>query len=693
MRTAYRSLARFRLVAFLLPVAIVGGTISAPGQSSVERLETSQQVKQPIDSSIRARDAVQKPNDTQTPAETGHTYGDYSWSTSMEVGYRFVTTGGSRDKFLSDLYLKDGLRLLDFHMDARSISGEGKFFDFLRVDATNGGGDASQYYSARMEKNRVYRFDATVRDFNFYRVLPTFALNMHNFSLDRRVWDFNLKLFPQRAVRVNLGYSRSTSTGPFFTTYHYDKDDFHLTGNSHWESNDYRAGIDGTYHRWNFFIGGVYRYFKNDSTLIPDTSLNKGFNTSNTTSLTFFSRDDPARSKAGVIHGSIHGNITPRFHLVVSGNHTEERLRSNEFEQSAGTSSSNSKVLFNNIADNYHVKRPSTLVEAGATYDITDHVSINDSFRYYTYDIRGDVFTQTTTQRQPQNVTPLTNTLNQQFTDYSSLWNTLQLQFNYGRKFSASLGWRTTHRDTTLSPATPGQPVESDTQNTNSFIGGARYRPFKNTNIFFDYEKGSTDNAFVRVNPLDFQRVRTRVGIQVRPNLLVHSTFTATDTTNPTPQVNNDGNFRQFSFSAEWEPKERFWLTGGYNYDYIFTTADILFFISSVQNMGRSVYYSRQHLVFLDSRFALTNHLDLFLVYYYIKDVGAPSSADVPPGPNNFIASFPLFRHNPEARIAYRFNDRLTANVSYRHYSYNELLQSIQDYRAQIVTTSLRFTF
>jgi hypothetical protein len=636
------------MIAFMTLLVMVAADSPTAGQSSVEKIETSQQAKNPIDSSIRAREAVQKPNDTQTPAETGRVAGDYSWSSSMEVGYRFVDSGGSRDKFLSDLYLKDGLRLLDFQADARSVSGHGALFDYFRMDVTNGGGDASQYYSTRMEKDRTYRFDASYRVFNFYRFLPPVALNQHNLNLERRVGDFNLKLFPQRAVRFNFGYSRSSSTGPFFTTYDFDKDEFPVKGKSRWESNDYRAGVDGTYHRWDFFLSAVYRYFKNDTQYFQDPGTNRGNNTSNTTTLTFFDRNDPARSHAGVVTGSIHGNITPRFHLVISTTHTEERQRGEQFDQTAGTSSSNSKVLFNNIVSDYHVTRPSTVVEAGATYDITDHISINDSLRYYTFDIRGDVASMTTTVRTPQNVAPVGATsLVSQITDYSSVWNTLQLQLNYGRKFSTSLGWRFTHRDTTLSPPSPGSPVESDTQHSNSFIGGVRYRPVKSVNLFFDYEKGQSDNAFVRVNPLDYQRVRVRASYQAKPTLLIHSTFTATDTTNPTPQVNNDGTFRQFSFSADWQPKDRFWISGGYNYDYLFNTADILFFLNSVQNRGRSLYYARQHVVFLDSRFALTKRLDLFLVYRYLKDVGAPSSVDVQPGPNNFITTFPLFATIP----------------------------------------------
>jgi hypothetical protein len=71
-------------------------------------------------------------------------------------------------------------------------------------------------------------------------------------------------------------------------------------------------------------------------------------------------------------------------------------------------------------------------------------------------------------------------------------------------------------------------------------------------------------------------------------------------------------------------------------------------------------------------------------------DRGAPS---VSIGPNDFVSAFPLKRHNPEVRLAYRFSNNVTGNLSYRHYSYNERDFAFQDYRTNILTTSLRFTF
>src|SRR5262245_55497606 len=106
MRSDRQLFSKYLCLIAVSMIIITGDCLRVLAQSSVERIETTQEAKQPVDSSIRAREAVQNPNQKQTPAETGRIIGDYSWSSSMEIGYRFVETGGSRDKFLSDLYLK-----------------------------------------------------------------------------------------------------------------------------------------------------------------------------------------------------------------------------------------------------------------------------------------------------------------------------------------------------------------------------------------------------------------------------------------------------------------------------------------------------------------------------------------------------------------------------------------------------------
>jgi hypothetical protein len=678
-------------------VILSAGRITVRAQRSVEKMPTTSEAKQPVDSSLRAAEILQRPNEKPAPGKPGRVMGDYAWSSAIETGYRFVDSDGSRNRFLSDIYLRNGLRLLDLHLDARSISGSGGLFDFMRADVINGGSDASQFYYLRMEKSRLYRFDGTVREFNFYRYLPSFALGQHNFNLDQQASDFNLKLFPQRTFRLNLGYSRSSADGPLSTTYGVEGDNFQIAGQSRWASNDYRLGMETTYRRWDFSLGGIYRYFKNDTKYFQDAgTVNQGNNPALTSaSLDFFNRDQPTRSKATVVNGNIRGDLTRRLHLVALGSHTGDRLNANQFNQLTGTGPGGAtRILLNQIAATGRVKQTSDSSDVGLSYDLTDNISLSDNFRYYSFRVAGDVDTLTKSSRQAPSgaiANISTNSFDSRLTDYRSYWNTLQLQFNYGRRFSANAGWRATHRTVTLT-----NPDEGDgryPQTGNSLISGLRFRPIKNASLFFDYERGETDRAFVRVNPLAYRRFRVRANVQVTNSLSLDSALTATDTANPTARVDQEGDFRALSVSATWEPKERLWLAGGYNYDYLFNTADIIFYTNFRQNQGRSIYYARQHALFVDSRFGLTRRLDIFLIYRYLQDRGAPASIGFPTGATDFVNSLPLHRHNPEARISFRFNHRTTGSISYRHYSYNEIMLNPEDYRANILTTSLRLVF
>ena len=204
-------------------------------------------------------------------------------------------------------------------------------------------------------------------------------------------------------------------------------------------------------------------------------------------------------------------------------------------------------------------------------------------------------------------------------------------------------------------------------------------------------EHGTNNNAFVRINPLEFTRFRARAQIHVTDKLSLIGAFTSTDRLNPTPQVENESDARSYTLAVNWEPKSRLYVDAGYDYHDLFSTANIRFFLAGNQERrGDSLYYARLHSVFANTRFGLTNRLDLLMVYYYIVDRGAPP---VSIGPNDFVSAFPLRRHNPEVRLAYRFSNNVTGNIAYRHYSYNERDFAIQDYRANILTTSLRFTF
>ena len=676
-------------------------------QSSVEKAETSQQAREPESELERARALITKPTEPkpQTP-ETGRVWGGYSTTSSLELGYRFVDTDGSINRYLSEINVRDGLRVLDYSLDLRARPGEGLLFDFLRAQVSNAGGDPSQYFSLRADKTRAYNFDARVRRFNYFRAPdPNFASNFRDYDQRQQISDFNLKLFPQRAVRINAGYGRSMAKGRFTPTYSFERDLFQLLGESRWEANDYRLGLDATYRRWDFSVAQLYRDFSNDPQIISKPGVDLGLNLTDPGRISFLDRDVPFRAHSLVTRGSVRGSIGERVQLVLRGLHDEERTKAPYLETIWGTASNSATILSRVFTADGITKRPNDVVDAGASYDINENFTLSDTFRYTDFRITGDATTFQTSILQPvtgPQQTAVVQTVGSRLTELTSFWNTLALNMNFGKKFIANLGWRAMQREVRLrgqfntptSPPSSSNPLiddEEESVDTHAFVGGMRLRPTDRMSFIFDVEHGTNNNAFLRIDPLEFTRFRVRSQFHVTDKLLLIGTFTSTDRLNPTPQVENESDARSYTATVNWEPNSRLWIDAGYDYHDLFSTADIRYFVAgSVERRGSSRYFARINSVFANTRFAMTRRLDLLMVYYYIMDRGAPA---VTIGPDDFVSALPLRRHNPGFRLAYRFSNHVTGNVSYRHYSYNEREFSVQDYRANILTTSLRFTF
>lgn len=701
----------------LAALVIAVGTLTYA--QSVEKVETSQQSREGDSELERAKAIVANPKDNKpSKPETGRTWGIYSTTSSLELGYRFVDTKGSVDRYLSDVNVRDGFRVLESSLDMRAQPGTGVLFDYLHADVNNAGGDQSQYFSLRMDKTKWYRFDSSVRRFNYFRSSgPSFALGLRDYDLRQQVSDFNLKLLPQRAVRFNLGYGRSMAKGRYTPTYYTQSDIFQLLGQTRWEANDFRLGMDASYRKWNFNLEQLYREFRNDPVLSAKPGVDLGYYIdpklpSTNGSLTTLYRAQPLRSHSLVTRASVSGSITEQLHLVFRALHDEERLNGQYYETLTGTASNGAAVVPATITfpdPGATVKRPSSKVDAGISYDLSKHFTLSDTFSYTSYKILGysDILTTTTTK--PATGNPTTSISESRAIDYltdlTSYWNTLEFGMNFGRKFSANLGWRAMQRDvklggsrlTVTSPLSASNPAirnEEESIGTHAFIGGMRFRPTKRTSFMFDVEKGQNNNAFVRINPLDYTRFRVRSQVQITDKLNLSGAFTSMDRTNPTPQVNNDSNMRSYSIALDWAPKSRVSIDIGYDYHDLSSRAGIRYRIPingvNTDVVGNSYYYARINSLYANTRFALTNRLDLLMVYYYIMDRGAPS---VSLGTNDFVSTLPLKRHNPEARLAFRFNNNVTGNLSYRHYSYNERDFSVQDFRSNILTTGLRFTF
>src|SRR5215208_525631 len=97
------------------------------------------------------KDAAAK-TQSSTPGEESAA-GDYTVTSSIELGYRGLRVGGDLNKYQSDLNYKTGPRLFDTSFLMRAKEGRGSLFDTLLVTSTGWGGDPQGHMRFSVEKS------------------------------------------------------------------------------------------------------------------------------------------------------------------------------------------------------------------------------------------------------------------------------------------------------------------------------------------------------------------------------------------------------------------------------------------------------------------------------------------------------------------------------------------------------------
>ena len=89
--------------------------------------------------------------------------------------------------------------------------------------------------------------------------------------------------------------------GRYNPSYSFERDLFQLLGETRWEANDYRLGLDATYRRWDFAIEQLYRNFRNDPDITSRPGVDPGANLGTPPpvgAISFLDRDIPLRARS-----------------------------------------------------------------------------------------------------------------------------------------------------------------------------------------------------------------------------------------------------------------------------------------------------------------------------------------------------------------------------------------------------------
>ena len=610
---------------------------------------------------------------TSSTVEAGEDSGDYTFISSIEVGYRGLRVDGDLNKYQSDLNYKAGPRLFDSSFLMRAKDGKGGLFDTLLVTSTGWGADPYGQLRISVENPKWYRFDGAYRRFKYFRfvnnlanpnwvfspasfsVPPNPVTGEHGYDNRTQLGDFDLTLLPKNeTIRFNVGYSPERYSGPAFTNYHAGGNDFNFLSQLSSRADDFRLGADAKLGPIDFSFLQGFRLFRDDSSIhLGPTS---GINLNPTAAgLTSFNRDEPARGsvdytrfsahtlvakKLDITGRIVHSNATSTFVLAESfaGRNWNPRITGWPPTPPAATPNTLNLGQYN-ITGN--TRRPNTLGDIGLTLLATDKLRISNTFRVEDFEIDGSaVFSDFFSITRGAGPTLRTDTVGfsnldaNRITKYRKYQNTLEGDYQFNARYSIHFGYRYGSRRIEESfdgfnfgssgsltpPAVRTSETIVEQNHTNAFFGGFRARPAKNWTIYFDAEHGTADNVFTRIGNYDYTNIRAKSRYSPSKKVSFNLAVITRNNSNPSEiagvslqDFGVDIRSRVFTSSLDLAPTSKVSFSAGYNYSWVNSDAVVDYFFNSVRHpIGHSLYFMRNNFFFVDTTAQLSPRFTLY---------------------------------------------------------------------------------
>jgi len=724
----------------------------------------------------RAQTAGSSPGQSQSAPE-GWEGGGYVIHQSIEIGYRASDITGSQQMYNTLVDLRSGPRFLDQSLSMQSQNHDGLLFDNLFVNSYGWGGDPNNGLRMRMDKNKWYDFRANFRrdqtDFDYNLLanplnpstsspnIPV-TFSPHNFGTRRRMSDFDLTLLPQSAISFRIGYSRNNMTGPSYSSVHEGTDallfqDWNTTVNS------YRFGADlkilpRTVLSYDQFLD----YYKGDTTwqsarfaqaLLPGTpetvELGLPIDTANKTPCAItppatslidstgtltnpscnayfdYNRTNRTRTSQPTERLSLHSSYFQRLELTASYAYSSADMNAplNEFFNGL---IQRSDIRQETVTGPGQATRISNVADFSATLHVSEHFRIIDTFRFWAYRIP-ESFSSIETDWACINIatcsllTPISDTT-ASATDASSQlsfnqdWKRNQVDFvwdaskHFGGRIGFRYGDQVFHH--VLDFATGDENRVVIHEYTPLLAFWAKPRPSLRFN--FDWEHTNNDDAIVRIGPRKEARFRIQGNYTPKPWVVVGASVNLWQASNGDVLTDYRAHNRNYGFTANLTPRERFGFDLAYNYNDINQNALVCFndsdiSLSVVASAGSCVangFNDSKNPLLTDGHYTSNTHYGMGSVMfkpharittqvgYSITSVGGqtPQFNVLQP-----FGSLQYNYHQPLANVSVDIGHNVAARVGWNYYQYGEKSfvgpTDPRYFHANNATFSLRWAF
>ena len=637
--------------------------------------------------------------ETVGPSQGGN-WGNYSFSTSFETGYRFQTVGGNAAEYRSSVNFGNGVRLLGSSVAMHSKDGHGRWFDEILLSTQGLGGDPYESATFRVQKNRWYRYDLLWRRNDYFNpgLTTDGASGAHLLDTEYGSQNHDLTILPQSKIQFFLGYTRDSQSGTGIATVPaFDAATvFPVFANVRRLRSEYRVGNEIRLHGFRLTWTRGWEDFKDDGGS-PLAGAGGAPIPSGGATLSSFSRTEPYHGtspywRAGLFYEHGWFSINGRFSYTAGQRGyllDESTLGFNRF----GAAANRQVVTFGTAQRPVATGNLTVSAQPASKLTIVNQTS--------TYNVR------TEGNSAYAEIDNSTQTAQYAFFEYLGIFtfaNQTNVNYHANHWLSFHGGYQYTNRrirsiQQTVFAGAAAAPAFEQTNILNSGLGGVRLSLLKGLTLTVDGEVGRANRPFAAKSERSYHTIAGQLRYQFK-TLRLSAASHADYNTNSTAFSAFSSQARVYTGSASWAPLAWLSLDASYSKLHLNTVGGIAYFAGAQFVSGEQSYYvSNIHSGNLGLRLALKRLATIYLGYSIVQDTGDGRGDPLGGGAGSNLPAleaaqtYPMQFQSPLARLSFRLSEKARANVGYQQYWFRDDFHSQQDYRSNTGYASLMWSF
>jgi len=690
----------------LLPVLVLACALPAWPQAAPAVAAPAQAAPAPQAAASAASDkvaAAPAPAPATAPAAAASTAaaspvpsGEPAFTGFVDLGYRWVGTGGSFNTYRSVVDLGSGVKLLGTEFEI--LGRKQRLFDRIAVRAYNWGDDPYATFHLTVTKNKVYDFNADYRNIAYYNNLPGFAdpllpsgvvLNEQSLDTRQHMGSYQLTLRPESWLVPYLAYERNSSTGNGVANFVSTDNEFPVGSIVNNSTDNYRGGIRIEQPRFHITLEQGGTTFRDDQQLGLAAGSAKDYGNflgsvlGQKLVLTSLAQDYRVRGHSIYSKGLLTASLASWFDLY--GQFLYSEPQSNVYYQQADTGNQLllSQLLFytgEQSVVSAESKLPHTSGSLGAELRplrrlrvvpvwLTDRMHTTSS---------GAATQSLTTTSSPAAVNSLLS--NALVSNYSQA--EVNVMYELAPKVTVRGGYRYVwgNASDVLLPVAELTSLETGTIRRNVALAGIAWRPSLKASLNADFEGGSSTGSYFRTSLYNYQKGRVRGRYQITPSFSIAGSATLLNNQNPGVGIHYDYFSHQETASFLYSPSggKRWDIQGSYTRATL--RSDITYLDPAYETPQRSFYRDDSHVVsvLFDGNIPIRKGT--------IAKVSFGGSFYMSSGSN------PTNFYQPQVKLSVPLQKTVAWVSEWRYYGFDESFYGYQAFRTQMVTTGVRLT-